>query len=444
MGSRCDAREDRYYSLVPVMVSTGGRPESTAPLLTLVLEALEAQLSGDSASEPILDAFIMWVGGPGRTDTAAVEFSARDAASHAGARRQYRDVAVLGFACATLGGGHPEVEAWLRPAFRDGVEWLRGRRFFLANQPHGFEADAIAVMGVAAGIALGQPAAADGDEEWLESIIQQSRSSNAPTWDDSLLHGALLLLHRSKPQAVGPMERPAGLAPDLAAVLAAKGVLRLTPGDELDARTLILAPEYRHQSHDRAGVQIAALRWLMREGARALPRRATVGDLIELLEGLPHALRRWPWEDAPRTKSARSTAQRWDVQNEYHVQSLLWTILAPVFPDLKDEEYLRSVGHKHPRVDLAVPSLGVIIEVKFLRSCKQRDLAGLIEEVSADTGFYLSNPSDFTQIVTFIWDDAQCTDQHGTLLAGLRMLKGITDAVVVSRPGRFSPRGSGE
>jgi hypothetical protein len=175
----------------------------------------------------------------------------------------------------------------------------------------------------------------------------------------------------------------------------------------------------------------------MRQGATLLPHRAKVADVVRLLEGVPHALKRWPWELKPKTAKAKASAQRWDLQNEYHVQSLLWALLAPIFPDLEDEEYLHSLGHKHPRVDLAIPSLGLIIEVKYLRGGSQRDCAGIIEEVSADTGLYLSIPSDFSQIVVFIWDDVQASDQHAEMLQGVRRLRGIADAVIVSRPGRW-------
>jgi hypothetical protein len=65
-------------------------------------------------------------------------------------------------------------------------------------------------------------------------------------------------------------------------------------------------------------------------------------------------------------------------------------------------------------------------------------LAGLIGEVSSDTGLYLSIPSKFTQILAFVWDDSRSNDQHVELRGGLCKLRGIADAVVVSRPGRWT------
>jgi hypothetical protein len=116
----------------------------------------------------------------------------------------------------------------------------------------------------------------------------------------------------------------------------------------------------------------------------------------------------------------------------------LSVLLAPIFPDLEDEEHLRSLGHKHPRCDLAIPSLRVIIEIKFVLNGEQADFANVIEGVAADTSLYLSEETGFSQIVAFVWDNARCSEQHNEMLQGLRRVRGIKDAVVVSRPGGWA------
>jgi hypothetical protein len=220
--------------------------------------------------------------------------------------------------------------------------------------------------------------------------------------------------------------------------LAAKGLIQITEEVEKRARKLILDLGYRGEGADRAATQFHALRWLLRQAANAIPTQATVEDLITLLRAVPSGLRRWTWEDRPRTKRRGATAVKWDVQNEYHVQNLLWALLAPIFPDLEDEEYLRSLGHKHPRCDLAIPSLRVIIEIKFVLNGEQADFANVIEGVAADTSLYLSEKTGFSQIVAFVWDNSRCSEQHNELLQGLRRIRGIKDAVVVSRPGGWA------
>ena len=59
-------------------------------------------------------------------------------------------------------------------------------------------------------------------------------------------------------------------------------------------------------------------------------------DLINLVRNnASRGLKRWTHETEPRTR--KSAVARWDIENEYHVQNLLWAILAPVFPDVDDE-----------------------------------------------------------------------------------------------------------
>jgi hypothetical protein len=52
---------------------------------------------------------------------------------------------------------------------------------------------------------------------------------------------------------------------------------------------------------------------------------------------------------------------------EREVQDILWLILRPVFDDLVDEETLHTVGHSTYRADFGIPSLGLLIEVKYAR-----------------------------------------------------------------------------
>jgi hypothetical protein len=185
----------------------------------------------------------------------------------------------------------------------------------------------------------------------------------------------------------------------------------------------------------RAVIRLAALDWVYRTAPIIRPSHATVRDVVDLLKRVPAGLRRWTWESKPKTSAKAAEARRWHVDNEYHVQNLLWFLLAPMFPELVDEEYVPSVGQLQPRLDLAIPSLRLIVEVKFLRSGKP--MGRLIEEIGADANLYLGRSDRFTQILPFIWDDSRRTHEHDMLLAGINKLPGIVDSVVVSRPGTF-------
>jgi hypothetical protein len=142
-------------------------------------------------------------------------------------------------------------------------------------------------------------------------------------------------------------------------------------------------------------------------------------------------LRRWTWEERARTRNG--TARKWYIDHEYHVQNLLWTVLSPIFPDLKEEESTPSVGQKHPRADLCIPSLRLIIEVKFIRSSTA--FPTIVEEVAADAALYFGSGSPYEVMLVFVWDAARSVEEHDVFIRGLRQLPRIADVVAVLPPG---------
>ena len=158
----------------------------------------------------------------------------------------------------------------------------------------------------------------------------------------------------------------------------------------------------------------------------------SVDDVGKILRQFPYAFKRWCWEKNARTKRSNEP-RKWHVDNEYHVQDLLYFLLRPIFTDLKDEEYFPSIGPKQPRADLYIPSLSLIIEVKF--KYNRNSFSKLIEEIGADSALYLAGKSHYNRILVFVWDDSRQTEQHALFISGLKQIAGVVDGIVVSRPG---------
>ncbi len=154
-------------------------------------------------------------------------------------------------------------------------------------------------------------------------------------------------------------------------------------------------------------------------------------DVSKLLKRVPAGLRRWTWEGKSRTQGGQP--RQWCIENEYHVQNLLYFLLAAVFADIREEEYTRSVGQKKPRVDLEIPSLKLVIEIKFWY--RKDNPQKIIGEIAEDTSLYLAQGSPHEQMIAFIWDDSRRTEEHDLLESGIKTLPGIFDVVIVSRPG---------
>jgi hypothetical protein len=142
-------------------------------------------------------------------------------------------------------------------------------------------------------------------------------------------------------------------------------------------------------------------------------------------------LNQWTWEDKSRTRTGES--RKWHVDHEYHVQNLLWFLLAPLLPDLVPENYTPPVGPYQPRADLCIPCLRLIIEVKFWREGVKAQK--MIEEIASDSSIYFVAGSPYQSLVPFIWDNARRTEEHESLTNGLKQLPHVVDAVVVARPG---------
>ena len=119
------------------------------------------------------------------------------------------------------------------------------------------------------------------------------------------------------------------------------------------------------------------------------------------------------------------------VENEYHVQNLLYVLLAPIFNDIADEVNLQPVGQKNPRIDLYLPSLHTIIEVKYRKDMK-KSFPAIIGEIAEDASLYRADPKyKDARIVSFLWDCTRATQEHAKFKEGVLKIDGINGCVVV-------------
>ena len=159
----------------------------------------------------------------------------------------------------------------------------------------------------------------------------------------------------------------------------------------------------------RAAAQVTALAYLLRDASTSRSARSPSTTLPACCKAWSAPCRYWPWDTKPRTSN--SALAQWNVKNEYHVQDMLGVILAPYFPDLDDEEWLKSLGQHHPRADFAIPSLNLIIEVKFLRQGTTSALSNLIQEVAADASSYLQEGKKLSEHHRLHFGSSASTEQ---------------------------------
>lgn len=179
-------------------------------------------------------------------------------------------------------------------------------------------------------------------------------------------------------------------------------------------------------------VMLYVFNQINQEIAIAPPSGWTLDDLLRFLEHIPAGLKRWTWEDSGRTRGAEPV--QWQVDNEYHVQNLLYILLAPIFNDIADEVNLQPVGQKNPRIDLYLPSLHTIIEVKYRKDTK-KSFPTLIGEIAEDASLYRVDESyKDSYIISFLWDCTRSTQEHTKFKEGVLKINGIDGCVVINAP----------
>jgi hypothetical protein len=382
------------------------------------------KLRGGSALDRLLVGWLLPEGSAAETNSLAQASIAqwRDI-KQGGAPRSYQAVAALALATAL-----DMTDTERAAAFVEGLDWALGASIEVDGTAVGLAADPPATLAVVlALLRSGDSARQTAMRAWLATVLDKF-GLHVSRWERAQLHAAAQLLGE---QRALPTELVEACCVINVAVAADSDAV--TPNDE----RAITAAVLEHHSHvDQVGAAflLAALSRVKARVVRSIRTEAmTIDDVLALLRNVTRSLRDWTWEEKPRTKTG--TARQWHVDNEYHVQDLLWAVLAPLFSDLESEGYSKKLGFVQPRADLTISSLKLIIEAKFAYAGDS--LKKIQRELSEDAAAYFPQGGSFERMIAFIWDDAARTEEHATLIQGLEQLERVAGVVVVSRPAKM-------
>ena len=112
--------------------------------------------------------------------------------------------------------------------------------------------------------------------------------------------------------------------------------------------------------------------------------------------------------------------RQWPIEEDKDVQCILYLILRSYFSDIKYEEPTDKFGHGYSIVDLTLPSLKVLIEVKFARSSK--DFSKIEEEIKNDSVNYTQS-TPYKKIIVFIYDNNSSVQEHQTTITALKKIE---------------------
>lgn len=340
-----------------------------------------------------------------------------------GGPRSYQAVAAL--AVATIVDAADQER---HAAFTEGIGWALGASTEVDGTLVGLAADPPAVLAVVSALrAAGDTERQVAMRAWLASVLDKF-GSRLSLWEHAQLHVASQLLGEGRPQ---PPELVDACCVTRVAVGPVSDVVTASDGRAIWSAIL--------EHHAQVDAIVAAFLLASLQRAKASVVRSvradamTIDDVLALLRNVTRSLRDWTWEERPRTKA--SQARQWHVDHEYHVQNLVWVVLAPLFHDLESEGYSTKIGFTQPRADLVLPSLKLIIEAKFARATDS--LKEVQRQLAQDAAMYFPLGGQYDQMIAFVWDDAARTEEHATLIQGLEKLERVAGVVVVSRPSKM-------
>jgi len=395
------------------------------PLLFEALRAVEAQALALKSGGSLSVAFYHWTLGEELSIEQRVQMSQELCNEIAGGGRSIQAVAALGFLLST----DPALTSTCRNVFAQGVDWLMGR-------VGGSQNSMVSLMQPLAhtGVLVGLLVIADEDRwgkfgAWLATLLvklQPVLSVNSG-WRRELL--SMVKVRSESDMASAPM---VAVATSCEAVYVARGLSESAPATDGDFASQLLGriKAVVYDEPEQAVLDLAAFRFLAQGASQMDLRAPSLEDVGLLLRRIPAGLRRWTWDDQKKTPN--STAQKWAVENEYHFQNLLCAVLSPVFADLRDEEWLASVGQKKPRADLVIPSLHLVIEVKYWR--EKSSPQELISQIGEDVSLYLKVGGPYRKVLPIVWDQGRRTEQYDLLIAGLNEIRDVVSPVFIAQP----------
>ncbi|MEW5928871.1 MAG: hypothetical protein AB1941_15530 [Gemmatimonadota bacterium] len=115
-----------------------------------------------------------------------------------------------------------------------------------------------------------------------------------------------------------------------------------------------------------------------------------------------------------------SNRPSYSVDEEQDVRDLLFAIIKSIFPDAKLEEYTRLHAGSSKRIDIVIPRISTLIEVKFVRSVQHAKKVA--DELRIDFESYHVHPN-CKKLIAYIWDPTSLLLDRSNFINDLRGLR---------------------
>ena len=338
------------------------------------------------------------------------------------------------------------INAELINRFIQCIEQQRGRPTTRQAELAG---DALALLGIADGLRAiatrGRPDAKrlETARKWTQELLEQHGGSDVRMGRARLLAGDLLDEQGRFGRRLAQSNDPLVAALDLCLWQNWTDVLRSVKHPDAKQRRELLKTLLTVQRPGK-GELLHAASWLCaldvltdEIAVAAVPDAHKVARILVETQG---SFRRWRWEETATRQN--TIPARWLIDKESDVQAFLLAVLYPYFTDqLEDEQYLRGFGLRQGRFDFAITSLGLIVEVKVMRT--SGDTNGIESEIVDDLALYFREDNPFRTMVVYIYDDRNKPEpeKYPVIRDALkRRSDRIIDVIVVQRPSMIPDR----
>jgi hypothetical protein len=113
-----------------------------------------------------------------------------------------------------------------------------------------------------------------------------------------------------------------------------------------------------------------------------------------------------------------------EITCEQDFQDLLYAIMKPIFPDMREEEYTPKYATNSKRIDFVIPEISTVIEAKYVRDSNHA--TKIPEELMIDIESYHAH-TNCQSLYGFVWDgDGEIVDRSNfeNELSGTRTIDG--------------------
>ena len=292
MEPRSNDWKDFEHSLVSVI-------DMEEDLIWHSVQYLKEHLNNIDAEDFLTRAFVGWLLPELHNDPSLVFL---DAASHVGAARTYRDVAILGY-----GKALDVLTAETSERLEEGLLWIAGRPSRIQGSLADFCTDGVAILGIA--LAILNQAGRNRFLPWLQSTCEASR--HAPLidpWEAALIGVAPAIAQGSS------LDPP--IDPGILLALHRRGAIHAEPTRTDRIAALTSLRDISNVSLRLAAIRLAAFMSVQAYSPTIELRSPSIDDVINLLRSLPKGLLRWTWEGKPKT--LKSQPRKWHIEHEYH------------------------------------------------------------------------------------------------------------------------------